>query len=81
MAYTSIDKANAIALTLEQQFQPNQVQDPEFNRDVIRRPIILYGCVDWGYASKTHINKLQTVQSKILRLIAGTDIRTRTDQQ
>nr|CAD7570347.1 unnamed protein product [Timema californicum] len=45
----------------------------------IIQPIILYGCVGWDYAAKTHINKLQTVQNKILRLITGTDIRTRTD--
>nr|CAD7264438.1 unnamed protein product [Timema shepardi]CAD7578707.1 unnamed protein product [Timema californicum] len=31
MAYISIDKANAIALTPKKQFQPNQVQDAEFN--------------------------------------------------
>nr|CAD7391991.1 unnamed protein product [Timema cristinae] len=42
-------------------------------------PVILYGCVGWGYAAGTHIKKLQTVQNKVLRTITGTDIRTRVD--
>nr|CAD7196590.1 unnamed protein product [Timema douglasi] len=75
MAYTSIDKANAIAETQEQQFSPSPVQEIEFNND----PVILYGCVGWGYAAGTHIKKLQTIQNKVLRTITGTDIRTRVD--
>nr|CAD7419511.1 unnamed protein product [Timema poppensis] len=43
------------------------------------QPIILYGCIGWGYAAKSHVNKLQTTQNKILKLITGVDIRTRTD--
>nr|CAD7392103.1 unnamed protein product [Timema cristinae] len=45
----------------------------------VTQPIILYGCVGWGYAAKSHVTKLQTTQNKILRLITGVDIRTRTD--
>nr|CAD7432844.1 unnamed protein product [Timema monikensis] len=33
MAYSSLDKANAIALTLEDQFKPNPAHDQNFNRD------------------------------------------------
>nr|CAD7425533.1 unnamed protein product [Timema monikensis] len=47
-------------------------------RTVIQ-PIMLYGCVGWGYAAKTHIAKLQTTQNMILRVITGVDRRTRTD--
>nr|CAD7427247.1 unnamed protein product [Timema monikensis] len=36
MAYSSLDKANAIALTLEDQFKPNPVHEQNFNRDVTR---------------------------------------------
>nr|CAD7257638.1 unnamed protein product [Timema shepardi] len=36
MAFSSLDKANAIALTLEDQFKPNPVHDQNFNRDVTR---------------------------------------------
>nr|CAD7569570.1 unnamed protein product [Timema californicum] len=32
-----------------------------------------------GYAANTHINKLQTVQDKVLRLITGMNLRTRND--
>nr|CAD7403431.1 unnamed protein product [Timema poppensis] len=75
MAYTSVDKANAIAETLKQQFSPNPVQEVGFNND----PVFLYGCVGWGYSAGTHIMKLQTIQNKVLRTITGTDIRTRVD--
>nr|CAD7258995.1 unnamed protein product [Timema shepardi] len=36
MAYTSGDKAKAIALTLEDQLKPNPIQDENFNREVTR---------------------------------------------
>jgi hypothetical protein len=33
------------------------------------RSILTYACPVWGYAAKTYINKLQTFQNKVLRLI------------
>lgn len=35
------------------------------------RPIITYGCTVWGAASKTHINKIQVLQNKILRIVTN----------
>nr|CAD7426168.1 unnamed protein product [Timema monikensis] len=169
MAYSSLDKANAIALTLEDQFKPNPVHEQNFNRDwrikvnatksiamvvarkrqmppanftiyeedipfkddakylgiyidkrltwtkhitetckkaiavfiqlypllkgtqlsqrtkitifkTVIQPILLYACVGWGYAAKTLLKKLQTIQNRVLRTITGVDIRTRIDQ-
>lgn len=34
----------------------------------ILRPLVTYGCVIWGTASKTNIKKVQTFQNKVLRI-------------
>lgn len=34
----------------------------------IIRPMMTYGCAAWGYAAPTHINKLQVIQNKVLRM-------------
>lgn len=44
------------------------------------RPIIMYGSVIWGTASKTHINKIQVMQNKILRIICNASWFVRNDQ-
>jgi hypothetical protein len=33
------------------------------------RSILIYACPVWGYAANTYINKLQTFQNKVLRII------------
>jgi hypothetical protein len=33
------------------------------------RPILTYTCPVWSYAANTYINKLQTFQNKVLRII------------
>nr|CAD7401791.1 unnamed protein product [Timema poppensis] len=68
MAFSSPDKANAIALTLEEQFKPNPAHDQNFNRDVIRAgdsggPLVVkrgkdveqIGIVSWGDHTGKHV--------------------------
>ncbi|GFX64348.1 probable RNA-directed DNA polymerase from transposon X-element [Trichonephila clavipes] len=50
----------------------------------VMRPILAYGCPVWGYAAKTNINILDTLQNSTIRMIVGArrymrndDIRTR----
>ncbi|GFU78052.1 probable RNA-directed DNA polymerase from transposon X-element, partial [Trichonephila clavipes] len=35
----------------------------------VRRPILAYGCPVWGYAAKTNINILDTLQNSTIRMI------------
>jgi hypothetical protein len=43
------------------------------------RPIITYAAPAWGYAPKTHLNKLQVFQNKLLRIITKLPRVTPTD--
>lgn len=46
----------------------------------ILRPVLTYGCVIWGTATKTHINKTQIFQNKVLRLIVDAPWFVRNNQ-
>ncbi|GFV85292.1 probable RNA-directed DNA polymerase from transposon X-element [Trichonephila clavipes] len=37
----------------------------------VMRPILAYGCPVWGYAAKTNINILDTLQNSTIRMIGG----------
>ena len=37
----------------------------------IIQPAMLYGCELWGVAAKTHLNKIQVIQNKTLRVITN----------
>ena len=43
-------------------------------------PVILYASPAWGSAAKTHVQSLQVLQNKVLRIISGADIYTRISQ-
>ncbi|GFT74559.1 RNA-directed DNA polymerase from mobile element jockey [Trichonephila clavipes] len=42
----------------------------------IMRPILAYGCPVWGYAAKTNINILDTLQNSTIRMISDLHIPT-----
>lgn len=46
----------------------------------VLRVALMYTCVVWGTASKTHINKLQILQNKVLRLATNAPWFIRNDQ-
>ncbi|GFW89396.1 transposable element Tcb2 transposase [Trichonephila clavipes] len=41
----------------------------------VMRPILAYGCPVWGYAAKTNINILDTLQNSTIRMIKGKSCR------
>jgi hypothetical protein len=45
----------------------------------LTRPIITYAAPAWGYAPKTHFNKLQAFQNKVLQIITKLPRVTPTD--
>lgn len=46
----------------------------------ILRPLVTYGCVIWGTASKTNIKKVQTFQNKVLRIAVNAQWFVRNKQ-
>ncbi|GFU38745.1 probable RNA-directed DNA polymerase from transposon X-element [Trichonephila clavipes] len=45
----------------------------------VMRPILAYGCPVWGYAAKTNINILDTLQNSTIRMIVGARRYMRND--
>ncbi|GFV70640.1 hypothetical protein TNCV_3842211 [Trichonephila clavipes] len=45
----------------------------------VMRPILAYGCLVWGYAAKTNINILDTVQNSTIRMIVKATRYMRND--
>ena len=73
-----------ISLKLQQGYQRLKILYPSINRQTtlswncslllykqILRPLVLYAAPIWGHCAKTHINKIQVFQSKILRTISN----------
>ncbi|GFV03737.1 RNA-directed DNA polymerase from mobile element jockey [Trichonephila clavipes] len=44
----------------------------------VMRPILVYGCPVWGYAAKTNINILDTLQNSTIRMIPWSNTRAPT---
>ncbi|GFV72630.1 RNA-directed DNA polymerase from mobile element jockey [Trichonephila clavipes] len=45
----------------------------------VMRPILAYGCLVWGYATKTNINTLDTLQNSTIRMIVKATRYVRND--
>ncbi|GFX68889.1 hypothetical protein TNCV_3865871 [Trichonephila clavipes] len=49
-------------------------QSASENYTAVMRPILAYASPVWGYAAKTNINKLDTLQNSLIRMIVSNQI-------
>lgn len=66
-----VEKSKKHPVSLTKQKFPTLHKNKTHTLTQFIRPIILYSCPAWCFASHTQIKKIQTLQNKILRLIVN----------